>query len=521
MSNASRIQLSPVEKALYYAVRLLARMDSYAGHGNAFLAPEVSVWMLEQIKPSLMKPLHEVGKIGELIRLLHHYNSLRETAEEMRHRDFYENSPTDEIDDDFLTLHAVARALARGIWKCDDNTASKSIKLVMHDWTLRHQDEQTPWEPPMRWVDVLAKFAPGTHLPRVLKADLETSDAIDTRLTPVLSTALTHARQQLLACDSSGYHAFWNKVYNFALGEWLTVDLPEVAAQILANKSSGLYFDSIGAYVLQMRVAERFWRGLTAPVRALLLGMNDEPEALRLIGVNVRAGGIQESEAVACATRIWKMLKRRATAGDELASELAYSNEPNAVVESIRADQNSNTNFYLIDIDALPHSLRHLTDERYCLVVRLPEQWLGAKNALATQSGVHCFAVPNDRKLSLSIGCAFVCNFDKLWPDLFRFRRSIPVLHVFENQCILAFHQFNHFADLRELNRQVATRGFRHAMSKHEHPGSDVLLDEDSTTNLANASRPVPAFFDNFVDFSTPLDKSLSEAYLAENPGTR
>src|ERR1700676_3465173 len=90
MPNASGAQISPVERALYYAARLLARMDEYAGHGNAFLAPEVVVWVLEQLKPTLVKPLHEIGRVDELVQLLRYYNSLRETAEEMRRSDFHD-----------------------------------------------------------------------------------------------------------------------------------------------------------------------------------------------------------------------------------------------------------------------------------------------------------------------------------------------------------------------------------------------------------------------------------------------
>lgn len=77
-------EFNAVERAFYYAVRLLARLDTSCAPGKPIVTPDAIVWAVEKLKPSLVTPLREAGQTDELVGLLRRYCSLRQIAEKLR-----------------------------------------------------------------------------------------------------------------------------------------------------------------------------------------------------------------------------------------------------------------------------------------------------------------------------------------------------------------------------------------------------------------------------------------------------
>lgn len=98
---------------------------------------------------------------------------------------------------------------------------------------------------------------------------------------------------------------------------------------------------------------------------------------------------------------------------------------------------------------------------------------------------------------------------------MFTWRRQVPVLYVFAEQCVLVLHAFRHFVDLRHAidtpirhwptKSTTATKDAANASSGY------ITVDNESRINLP------PAILANINDLRTERGTTkLKEAFLAE-----
>ncbi|QBR03614.1 hypothetical protein [Paraburkholderia pallida] len=517
------VSFSAVERAFYYAVRLLLRMDQSAGNGNAIHVPEVMVWAIEGLKPNLINPLREASQSDRLIELLRHYDSLREIAESMRVQAHYDACFADMHDADdygYLGIDEMVYALDHGEWECGDTEARASIERVVRAVHRRYAAGEHHLESPQSAQVPAALLVPGE-----VAADLWNADAslLPSRAPDNLSAmarALRHAKRELLACDCGNGSGSWDLVYTRVLGQWLEVDLPEVAAEILATGSVVEYFQKLAEYRADMCAVEEVWNRLGSPLRSLLLRTNSETEAICIIEQVVRKGRKDESDVALCTGRVWDMVRRRAAAGYADSVPLSTINGTNEAIEAIRASGEATCHF--VDTVSLPERVASQTGEKHALVVRLPQVWRQAESEFEKRAHLECFflstAGSNDTRSAISFGQIFWCDREGLWPRLFRFRRHIPVLYVFDDDCVFAHYPFAHFVDLRAcLDIPVRQWGSR------EIPEDGWRTDRASqwfATELEQTdARLFPAVLNRVVDYSAvPIVDALGDAYLAENP---
>ncbi|RQM47140.1 hypothetical protein EHZ19_15925 [Paraburkholderia bannensis] len=520
--KAATPQLSEVDLALAEAIRLIARMDQSASAGRPIIVAELIVWALTKSVPSVIEPLVESGQVESLTGLLRDYAALRPIAESQRFNSYLKGcaeAGVDYDDNGYLTPEDMRRALESRGWRCGDPEARAAIARSLHFVLADSKDAEPIGRPHSAATYNVLENTHRNHVECPSAA--QAADELDPVLQPALATAVAHARRELLTCDDGGTPDFWGKIYTSVLGDWLETDVPEVATEVLDNGLTSEYVKSVWLYVKQMDWVERFWAGLGHHIRDLLLGETDEVLALRLIGAVVNAGElhIEEHRVGAWSRRVWQMVQRRDSRAQKSADSLIASAESNMFLESVRSSTKGYDTGYLVDTKMLPGRFCGLTDERQVLVVRLPEDWLSALGEIESQPGLYCFwwEMGKDCGLSLSINRAFWCDYDELWSKLFKFRRSIPVLYVFETVCIFARYRFQHFSDLRAVADVPHKKRLAVDISGEnwEHYPSSASW----TATLPDGHRLKPSILSNLVDMTngTGVGK-LRQACLRENP---
>ena len=235
-----------IEDALYCAICLIAAMDESVGHGNAIVIPEVIIWAVGKSSPSLS--LAEADSHAELSRLLSHYCTLRNVAEDVRRESHLDGLATgDDWGDDngYLTPANTLHALTSGKWRCPDPEAKDTIARILQ--TVVERNEQNCWAANRFPIEHSKVPSPA---PYGFKS--KSSETQDHESETILSTALNHGFIQLIACGDGYESEFWGKAYSFTISDWLESDLPEIANEIVARSLTASYFSRISAFVLQM-----------------------------------------------------------------------------------------------------------------------------------------------------------------------------------------------------------------------------------------------------------------------------
>lgn len=515
-------QLTKIELALTAAVRLIADMDKSARPQRPIVVPELVIWALEKLEPSLILPLVGSGQLEDLLNILSHYAALVPIAESRRFDAYLKGCAeacVDYNDDGYLTPADMKSTLQSGKWKCSERAAYNTIARVLRYVVAREGDAPRPSYPDLNPDMPPAQYTHHRSATRAILASV--ADELDSDLQPTLATAVAHARRELVACDDGSDPGFWGKVYTFAVGDWLESDMPDVATNLLAKGLATEYFQSVRAYVRQMQSAEHLWNGLGHHVRELLRLETDEAQVLQLIATVVNAGGlhIAEDEVGAWSKRVWHMVQRRDSRVEEGFDSLVLSGEINALVDSVRGCTDGYDTCYLVDTTTLPSSFHDLTNERHALVTRLPEPWLSVIGELKEQPGFECFfweRGSNAGRLALSISRAFWFDYSKMWPRMTRFRRSIPVLYVFQECCVFVRYRFRHFSDLRAIADVPHKRRWSLDIS-----GGNWNRDSEAfsrTTALPDGTRIRPSIRVNVSDMTSHSSGNLlREVYLREN----
>jgi hypothetical protein len=198
------------------------------------------------------------------------------------------------------------------------------------------------------------------------------------------------------------------------------------------------------------------------------------------------------------------------------------SHGTSAVIERIRSDTHARKTCFVIGRQNLPAPLRSLTKERQCLAIRLPEERLQVVDDLVSSDGVTCFfseyrGAEHVVRLELQVSPAFWCKYDQLWDLLFRFRRAIPVLYVFDTQCILVIYPFSNFSNLKE----IASVRHKNRQSVSIIEGLWIFGAENYVSKLPDGTQLKPVMVEQAFDISgLPCGSALKEAYIAPNPGS-
>jgi hypothetical protein len=521
-TNAARTRVKLIEESLVYVVRLLAQMDSTAGFGGVVLIPDVFTWMLEQTNPAFIHKLSTLDLLDTFKRRLAQYQELRAIAEPLRfdnHLRAERDMCTELQDFGYLALSDIQYALDYGDWRPDDRSARLCFVRVLR--TARVMP--FPEDEMVTDLGIPQRFCATRTLPDMehLGPPVEdVSASLDPRLPGTLEPALEHIRRELVVSDDGRAARHWAHIYTSILGGWLQEDLPEQVATVLAGGHVEAFFDELAQFRHQMEQVERIWNAMGETVRALVLRA-DEPTASLVIAEFVRADDTDEDEVSAWTSLLRNMVKRRGAAESsdehEKTSDIVETHETSAVLEKIRSASSTQTTAYLISRVDLPESHRKTVHEQQCLAVRLPEERLEITASLSQAVGLECFyserTGPNKVcETHLSIGRAFWCKYEALWPILFRFRRAIPVLFVFERQCILVQYPFEHFSDLRKI---VDDRIYRRTVNISDGPWTTSLAQERLDT-LPDGKKLKPSMLDQVVDLSELiLTNHLADAYKA------
>jgi hypothetical protein len=518
-TNIARTRVMTIEASLIYSVRLLADMDSAAGLGGVRLIPEVFIWTLEQLNPSLIQQLRELDLLDRFRLRLAQYQELRALAEPLRFRNHLRAEAeicTDLEDVGYLELHDIQYALDYGDWHPADRSARLCFRRVLR------ASGATPY-PEDKMVDALGEPLPfGTNgsfpTSEQLKTLMEdTSASLNSQMAEPLETALKHIRRELVANDDGRESRHWAHVYTSVLGAWLQEDMPELAAEVLAAGQAEAFFDQLARFRHDAEQVEHVWNAMGKTVRALVLRA-DEPTASLVIAEFLRADDTAEDELPAWTSLLRSMLKRRGSAERSGMAAIVETRQTSDAVEQIRHAPNALHTCYLISCDDLPESLRTMVSERQCLAVRLPEERLQIAQTLSEAPGLECFfseetGPGNVCKTQLSLSRAFWCEYKALWPALFRFRRAIPVLFIFDQQCILVQYPFEHFSDLR----QITDVHPRYYSTVHISDGrwTDWLA-QKSLDSLPDGTQLKPAMLQQVIDLSKrDTANALGDAYAA------
>ncbi|MDR6376083.1 hypothetical protein [Paraburkholderia caledonica] len=454
MNNESD-NFNAVERALYYAVRFMARMDECAGAGNATDVPEVIAWAIEQVRPELLTPLRDSGSYEQFLELLGHLRPLRAAAERFRGYSFGDLAVPGE-DEGHLTLGYLCHQLGRRQWRRYNAPGKRSIERVIRAATLRDAAQKYRPFPHRDLGDEDSRSGPPRVPPSADAHSLALPDPLDAELPMGTDSAFQHAKTQLLACDD-GAPRFWENVYTCAAGDWLTHDMPESAARILGDGLLETYSATLRGFESQMYGVERYWTLLSYPVRLLLLRSGDEALVVRIIRSLIEGSDRPpEKNLDAWAVRVWEMTKRRAVRPSNSLAEPIVSYETNALIQTLRADDMKETRCFVVDASSLPPLFSSIVSERFALVVCAQESWLDAGDELKLQMDlmleVYEAARAEDNRLLLRVSKALYVEKCSLWPHLSRFRRVIPVVYVFHDQIALVGYDFGHFPDLHYLS---------------------------------------------------------------------
>lgn len=503
---------APLECALSYAVRLIEKMEQSAAPGQLIFVPTVIVWAVDRLNPALLAALRGTDRFGDLLRCLELYGTLRPEAESRRVQDYLDGCAEvclDYPDDGWLMAEDMLDEVTDGSRHIPFTAERVTFERVLRQ-VIRRYPERTASSKGA--ADQLPAVVHSYHIESELDELMQPLKA--KQLAPYLLTALRHARKELITCDDGTDHEFWNQTYPKVVGDWLEIDLPDIAASIQSAGAVSEYVHDFWSFLRLMREVERVWTGVSHPVRALLVRCADKQKALEIVRAIVCAHDTGEPDIPYFASLVWNMIRRRETCNRQRATKAALYAGTNEYIDRIRATPDSYESCFVTDTHILPADISATIEEKTALVVRLPEPWLRDVDQLTQDIGPRLFIAeyenPNKRRGALAMSIAFWCKYNQLWPVLLAFRRAIPVVYVFNEVCVVCQYPFHHFSDLRDIDD----------LSPEHYPTNTVAADGTYSDWRAREWVHVrPSVLKTVVDERSYRNVGvLARAYLAENP---
>jgi hypothetical protein len=505
-----------LEQALYYAFRLVEKMEESAPGSQLIFLPAVVAWVIEQLKPALLEALREPGQFEDFLKCLELYQSLRPEAAEINFQTFSDGC--DEMCiivpyDGCVTPMDMLEALERNA-----RTIAVTRQRALFERVLHQLQERGPTRG--RSHASASAALPGIVHQYSAENDLDELMQMDDRraVDACLVASMRHARRELLSCDNGTDPAFWQKTYPEVVTKWLELDLPETAAQIQREDAVRDYVNDVTQFREQMMNVERLWTGVSHPVRALLLRCADEQKALNIVAAIVRAGKTEERDVCYCASLVWSMIKRRETYTGERVTKVDQCTDRNEYIDGIRASDTANDICFVTATNSLPANMKAVIEETDVLVVRMPEAGLHDIDLLSKPLELRPFFSRDiDTKKfrrELTMTNALWCEYEQLWPIVFAFRRHIPVVYTFRDICVVCQYPFDHFSDLRYVGD----------LHPRHYPTTDVASDgtcEGYGPAKRGRIRIRPVVIKSVVDESAYRNVGeLSKAFVAERSAT-
>jgi hypothetical protein len=512
-SASHRIADATVERALSYAFLLIGKMEQSAPGSQFIFVTEVVIWAIERLNPSLVTALRDAGQFDDFRRCLTLYGTLRPSAEKFRYQAYLDGCADvalDYPDDGHVTAEDTMCALEHGSIGLAETPQRALFERAIRAISSRPQRALSRESVRERLPAVVHAYA----IENELDAHMPDYDVAQTP--PHMVKAMLHARRELILFDGGAHSEFWEKTYPSIVGDWLEMDIPEVAASIRSAGDVSDYFADVWGFLTEMRTVERIWAGVSYPIRALLLRCPDEHEAIEIVKKIVHAGDTDEADASRRSSLVWSMIRRREAKEICRATKVDQSAGANEYIDRLRATPAAAETCFVVDKHALPLEAAAVIAEKAALVVRVPESWLDNVDTLGQDYDLRPFfserGKPSIVRCELAMSPAFWCQYEQLWPVVFAFRRSIPVVYVFERSLVVCQYPFCHFCDLRYIAD----------LSPKHYPTTAV--DEDGTVSYhrpSGWSQYRPSLLTHVVNEASYRNVgALSKTYVAENTST-
>jgi hypothetical protein len=518
--------------AIAAAVELVIEMDHDLASGNVRVVPDIILWMLNRQSQQLMARVEAHGCIEALLSWLAEYAFLRDEARRILIARHYGNEPgagcNSELSfdlDDFVdalssnTSVAVTKEFNQHFLFVLPAAQDKEDAVRTIEWGDSDITDMSvnPWfEHGGSGSFPTATF---DHCNEHRHAQMLQNPFAESREPLHLAKLWTAA---ILEGMDDGRHVnYWSSVYTSVLGEWLQTTSPAVADLIESNGLIADFYRDAQMYVDEMRAVERQWHRLSFPLRMLIdLNASSAQEATALIASMIDVGERGEAARDEMATLTYHMFCRRLNpARNTSKCELIKSDTDSKVIEFIRNDASSFENCYVIDASSLPEPFAEHTSEQRCIAVRLPEIRLQLLDEFARDDGLYSVVSQKDDgtecRFHLAVNRVFWMPEEQMWARMFGFQRSVPVLYVFNDVCLFAQYQFNHYADLR----RVASVPYRNRDSVALSDGDWKYAAKSFTSSLKDGTQVRPAILEKVVDLTGPWTLSDWAAAVREQLG--
>ncbi|SFU25534.1 hypothetical protein SAMN05192563_10386 [Paraburkholderia aspalathi] len=217
-------------------------MEQSAASSQFIFVAEVVIWAIARLNPSLATALRDAGQFGDFRRCLALYGTLRPSAEELRYQAYLDACAEDSMawpDDGHVTAEDMLCALEHG-------------SICVAETPQRALFERVIRAIPRRPQRTLSRESVRERLPAVvhsyaIESELEAHmPDYDVAQTPsYMVKAMLHARRELILFDDGAHPEFWEQTYPSIVGDWLEMDIPEVAASILSAGEVSDYFADV------------------------------------------------------------------------------------------------------------------------------------------------------------------------------------------------------------------------------------------------------------------------------------
>lgn len=499
MATPPRNDMKTVETALTYVFRLVEELDLSTDPYGILYDPEVLLWVVEQLNPDILRKLQQNNLNDVFRRRLVQFGELRKVATSEL---FLEYSPPYSwaVPSQWPSLRYVAAVLDSSTWRPTDRSAVPSIRRALRD----------ACETPGLGEEIDKALRTREHAfdtkvhPRVALIDANTPsiDVTNGKHTGLLFEALAHGQRLLVTGDDGAYRDYWDSSQVSVVLGWVEDEAPSRLQAIGESRQREELERLLSCYIGRMAEIATVCNRLGNAVISLLL-TSDVATALQILDHAIRVYTRGTNSFKGSASQVLTMLQRHNRAAkDNSHSEPKTGStiETSDAIDAIRIHELAQGACFIVRQDQLPASLKELTDEKWCLAVTLPEEMRKHLHELCVDSFyLDCFftkvvSVTDSFQLRLAVNPTFWCDIDALWPMLDRFRGRLPVLYVFDDDCVLVAHRFNACVEMDSISQ----------VSNKHRPTVSITEDDWSQWLCANSlppgSRLKPRILDQVIE---------------------
>ncbi|BEU23238.1 hypothetical protein [Paraburkholderia sp. 22B1P] len=442
-----------LKDALLAATSHLALLDDSIPMGIYRLPTNLLMWILRNENPRLTFQIYQEGLADKLFTLLDEYAKLREFSTQFVDGDEYDpycwNIPKHRVQFEHLeyALTGSDAPVSQDFREIFANAALDIAQRPDIDSRLGRAHRALRRELRQRVKPLWFDHEWATRVSR-FKMVAPPPDNV--------GTALNWAFRCLTRMDNGREDHFWQTVDVNVVTEWLQQDKSDLMRALHAeDRVDELHVAATRLLDSYIRT-EAVWAALGHYVHWQLTMHSDCALAIRIIKMMMSTMPDNQVQGVS-AEDVYAMFSSRLRPSHPNETRTLYETDwSSAAISQIRADASSSSAVFLVDRTDLPTSLLHHFNERHCLAVHLPEDWLQHRDQLAKDDGLCSFfsKLSEDHTLShLKVNGSFWMPYDDAMRTLAHFRSDLPVAYVFEKVVILVVYRFNRFTDFASITR--------------------------------------------------------------------